>query len=328
MVGYAYGMEFFIAWYSGNPYEMFTFINRATGPYAWAYWTMISCNVHQPPGLLVQEGAHEHPDPVRDVDLRQHRHVVRAVRDHRDVAAPRLPAFLVELLPPDRVGRLVPSRELRPVLHDVLPVRPVPSDGGDRRGRRRCCRRRIRMRIRLPSAPAAGGTTSPKRGRTDGHLRRVLGQFATPADLYRACERVRDAGYTRWDAHSPFPVHGLEGAMGMRRSRLPGSSSSSGWAARRPDSLSRPGCTRGVSADDQRQAPLRLAGLRPDHVRAGRPGRSARRGLRNARTLAAPETPSPTVRLCAIRAVLRRRVFHLDRGRRPESSTPSPRGAF
>ena len=49
----------------------------------------------------------------------------------------------------------------------------------------------------------------------------VLAEFATPADLYRACERVRDAGYTRWDAHSPFPVHGLEGAMGMKRSKLP-----------------------------------------------------------------------------------------------------------
>jgi molybdopterin-containing oxidoreductase family membrane subunit len=48
MVGYAYGMEFFTAWYSGNPYEMFTFINRATGPYAWAYWTMVSCNVISP----------------------------------------------------------------------------------------------------------------------------------------------------------------------------------------------------------------------------------------------------------------------------------------
>ncbi len=45
MVGYAYGMEFFISWYSGNPYEKFTFMNRAMGPYAWAYWTMISCNV-------------------------------------------------------------------------------------------------------------------------------------------------------------------------------------------------------------------------------------------------------------------------------------------
>ena len=45
MVGYAYSMEFFIAWYSGNAYEKFTFINRAFGQYAWAYWIMISCNV-------------------------------------------------------------------------------------------------------------------------------------------------------------------------------------------------------------------------------------------------------------------------------------------
>ena len=45
MVGYAYGMEFFIAWYSGNPFEQFVFINRAFGPYAWAYWIMVSCNV-------------------------------------------------------------------------------------------------------------------------------------------------------------------------------------------------------------------------------------------------------------------------------------------
>jgi Ni/Fe-hydrogenase subunit HybB-like protein len=48
IVGYAYAMEFFIAWYSGNIYEGFTFLNRAFGPYQWAYWTMISCNVLVP----------------------------------------------------------------------------------------------------------------------------------------------------------------------------------------------------------------------------------------------------------------------------------------
>jgi len=48
MVGYAYSIEFFMAWYSANPYESFTFINRATGPYAWAYWTMFTCNVFVP----------------------------------------------------------------------------------------------------------------------------------------------------------------------------------------------------------------------------------------------------------------------------------------
>ena len=48
MVGYAYGVEFFTAWYSGSRYEMFAFLNRALGPYAWAYWTMVTCNVVVP----------------------------------------------------------------------------------------------------------------------------------------------------------------------------------------------------------------------------------------------------------------------------------------
>ena len=48
MVGFAYAIEFFIAWYGGNPYEQFAFVNRALGPYAWAYWTMITCNLVAP----------------------------------------------------------------------------------------------------------------------------------------------------------------------------------------------------------------------------------------------------------------------------------------
>jgi molybdopterin-containing oxidoreductase family membrane subunit len=48
MVGYAYFVEFFVAWYSGNVYEHFTFVNRALGPYAWAYWIMVTCNVISP----------------------------------------------------------------------------------------------------------------------------------------------------------------------------------------------------------------------------------------------------------------------------------------
>ncbi|MBD3166422.1 hydrogenase [bacterium] len=48
MVGYAYSTEFFIAWYSAWEYERFAFINRAFGPFAWAYWIMITCNVLTP----------------------------------------------------------------------------------------------------------------------------------------------------------------------------------------------------------------------------------------------------------------------------------------
>jgi Ni/Fe-hydrogenase subunit HybB-like protein len=54
MVGYAYAMELFIAWYSGSIYEQFVFYNRAFGPYAWAYWTMVSCNVFVPQLLWIK----------------------------------------------------------------------------------------------------------------------------------------------------------------------------------------------------------------------------------------------------------------------------------
>ena len=49
LVGLAYSTEFLIGWYSGSNYEGFIFFsNRAVGPYAWAYWTMVSCNVISP----------------------------------------------------------------------------------------------------------------------------------------------------------------------------------------------------------------------------------------------------------------------------------------
>jgi molybdopterin-containing oxidoreductase family membrane subunit len=48
MVGFAYVIELFMAWYSGNRFEQFTFMNRMLGPYAWAYWTMFACNVLAP----------------------------------------------------------------------------------------------------------------------------------------------------------------------------------------------------------------------------------------------------------------------------------------
>jgi hypothetical protein len=55
-------------------------------------------------------------------------------------------------------------------------------------------------------------------------LKRVhgyLAEFDSVQALYHAAEEVRDAGYTRWDCHTPFPVHGLDAAMGVKRSKLP-----------------------------------------------------------------------------------------------------------
>jgi hypothetical protein len=48
----------------------------------------------------------------------------------------------------------------------------------------------------------------------------IAAEFDSARDLYHAAERVRDAGYKRWDVFSPFPIHGMEYAMGMKRSYL------------------------------------------------------------------------------------------------------------
>jgi Ni/Fe-hydrogenase subunit HybB-like protein len=48
IVGVAYLTELFMAWYSGVEWEQYAFLNRATGPMAWAYWCMMTCNVLSP----------------------------------------------------------------------------------------------------------------------------------------------------------------------------------------------------------------------------------------------------------------------------------------
>jgi hypothetical protein len=46
----------------------------------------------------------------------------------------------------------------------------------------------------------------------------LLAEYSDPETLMRACAQVRDEGFSRWDAHTPFPIHGLARAMGLRRS--------------------------------------------------------------------------------------------------------------
>lgn len=49
----------------------------------------------------------------------------------------------------------------------------------------------------------------------------LLAQFETVPEVYQACEKVRDKGFLKWDAYSPFPIHGLDKAMGLPQSKLP-----------------------------------------------------------------------------------------------------------
>lgn len=48
----------------------------------------------------------------------------------------------------------------------------------------------------------------------------LLAEFSTPAEVLHAAEKLRDAGYTQFDTHSPFPIHGMDAAMGLKDSKL------------------------------------------------------------------------------------------------------------
>jgi hypothetical protein len=64
-----------------------------------------------------------------------------------------------------------------------------------------------------PGNPA-GTALREETGRVYG----IVGEFDTAAGLYHAAEVVRDRGFRRWDVHSPFPIHGMDGAMGLGKS--------------------------------------------------------------------------------------------------------------
>jgi mono/diheme cytochrome c family protein len=64
-------------------------------------------------------------------------------------------------------------------------------------------------------------TTNGDDGNGNGELYGVLAEFDTPGELVEAARKVKDAGYTEFDCYSPFPVHGIDPAMGIKRTILP-----------------------------------------------------------------------------------------------------------
>lgn len=66
-----------------------------------------------------------------------------------------------------------------------------------------------------------GGQGEPATIPQTGKLYALLAEFPSTDALREACVKIRDAGYTRWDAHSPYPVHGIDPCMGIRMTRLP-----------------------------------------------------------------------------------------------------------
>ena len=230
IVGYAYSVEFFIAWYSGNALEQFTFLNRALGPYMWAYWTMVFCNVVVPQAFWFKKVRTEYLDDMAPLYSCKRRHVVRAIRHRCIIVGQRFPAFQLGLLHADLGGYRNAGGKFRDFLHPVLVVLQVSADDRDRRSQGRDAAGRPALScLRIDTggilvgehgensgvdrgANHADRLPAPKSGTPAG----MLGEFETPNDLIRGAEDVRKAGYKRWDAHTPFPIHGLDRAMGIK----------------------------------------------------------------------------------------------------------------
>ena len=120
MVGLAYATEFFMAFYSGNRYEQFAFINRALGPLAWGYWIMVACNVLMPQLFWFTGVRRALAGGLHHLALDQRRHVVRAVHHHRQFAASASSCRRAGRHTPDADRDRDAHRQLRPVLHLFL----------------------------------------------------------------------------------------------------------------------------------------------------------------------------------------------------------------
>jgi len=223
MVGYAYAMEFFIAYYGGNPYELFTFKNRAFGPYAWAYWIMVTCNVISPQLFWFKK--------IRtnlvavfilsicvNIGMWFERFVIVITSLHRDF----LPAnwgyysptcvdvltfvgtfglFLTLFLLFLRFVPLIAIAEVKSVIPQGDPDHPLGSAK------------------ETPPATTEVKPAATEPAKTAKPLG-LLAEFETSADIKSAAKKVRNAGYRHWDVFTPFPIRGMDDAMGLRDSRV------------------------------------------------------------------------------------------------------------
>ncbi|MHC4470787.1 MAG: quinol:electron acceptor oxidoreductase subunit ActD [Planctomycetota bacterium] len=217
IVGYAYAVEVFIAWYGGNSYEGFAFLNRAFGTYAWAYWIMVSCNVLAPQ-LFWFKKIRRNPKTLLlvavlvNVGMWFERFVIVVSSLSRDYLPGSwnvyVPTWVDYLTLAGSFGlfftlfllfvRYLPMMAMA----EVKAVMADEHHGDDRE-----------ETAEVPQKAEAD--------LGEGEPAGFLVEFDHPEALKAAAQSVRDAGYTAWDAHSPFPVHGLDGAMGVRRTKLP-----------------------------------------------------------------------------------------------------------
>ncbi len=229
LMGYGYTIEAASGWYSGNMFEGYLIYNRATGPYAWCYWTMIACNVLAPQ-LFWFRWFRTTPfamfliSLLVNVGMWFERFVIVVTSLHRDYLPSSWKMFYPTWVD---IALLIGGFGLFSTAF-LMFLRFVPMVAVSE------------VKAFLPQAdPHAGGHGSSgepapvERGPMeiigddlveddgeDAAVHGVLARYGTPGELLAAAGQVRAAGYRKFDTFSPFPIHGMDQAMGLSRSRV------------------------------------------------------------------------------------------------------------
>jgi len=224
IIAYAYGTELFMAWYAGNPFEQYTFRNRVLGPYGWCFATMVLCNILMPQ-LFWFRWFRTTPWAMFVISLFVNvgmwfeRFVIVTTSLHRDYLPSSWKMFYptwVDYL--QLLGgfglfttlflifvRFLPMIAISEV-KACLPA-AVPHAGGQHD------EREGHEGDSSPAAPVVQPVAGPSFG--------LLARFAGPAELLAAVRRLHVAGYRCLDTYSPFPIHGIDRALRLSRSRVP-----------------------------------------------------------------------------------------------------------
>ena len=208
IVGLAYGTEFFMAAYSGNGYEQFVFKNRAFGPMAWAYWTMVTCNVCVPQLLWIRKVRTCLPVVfviviLVNVGMWFERFVIIVTSLYRDFLPSSWAHYTPSLV---EIATFVGSFGLFFTCF-LLFCRIAPA----------IAIAEIKGAAHLKKRPTR---VSVVEGECSMSHRVLFAAFEHEDDLLAATAAVRQKGLRIVDAFTPYAVHGLDRAMGLKPSRL------------------------------------------------------------------------------------------------------------
>src|SRR5213592_1327099 len=139
----------------------------------------------------------------------------------------------------------------------------------------------------------------------------MAAEYPSAPALYEAAKRVRDAGFRRWDVYSPFPIHGMDEAMGLGKSWLSGWVLFGGVSGLLTAALVEFGPSSFLSARCARQTDkfFHRPSIFPDHVRIDGTFRSVRCIFRDAHHERIAAVVSSHVQLATVYAGDQRRIF-------------------